>query len=108
LLTLTSRRRWISSSVRSGSRRTNSSSQSSCFFSGDRLWPLTDLASKLPVSRQRFTQRIAVASPITNCRAAARAATPPSTTRITRTRRSFEYPAASSAWRRPQNLIRGS
>src|SRR5882757_4069584 len=104
-----SRRRWISSSVRSGSCRTNPSNHSSCFFSGDRLCPLLDLASKLPVSRQRFAQRIAVESPITNCLAAARAAAPLSTTWITRTRRSFEYPiAASSGGRRPQNLIRAS
>jgi hypothetical protein len=80
-----------------GNKTENSSNHSSCFLSGDRLWPLLDLASKLPVSRQRFTQRIAVASPITNCRAAARAAAPPSTTWITRTRRSFEYPIAASS-----------
>ena len=66
------------------------SSHSSCRLSGERLCPLMDLASTLPVSRHRFTQRIAVASPITNCRAAARAAIPFSTTWITRTRKSFE------------------
>jgi hypothetical protein len=54
-------------------------------------------------------ERIAVESPITNCLAAARAAAPPSTTWITRTRRSFEYPIAGLLYsRRPQNLIRGS
>jgi hypothetical protein len=51
---------------------------------------LIDLASTLPVSRHRFAQRIAVESPITNWRAAARAAPPFSTTWITRTRKSFE------------------
>lgn len=35
---------------------------------------MIDLISKLSVSRQRFTQRIVVEFPITNCRAAARAA----------------------------------
>jgi hypothetical protein len=50
-------------------------------------------------------QRIAVASPITNCLAAA----PPSTTLITRNRRSFEYPIASLlSPRRLQNLIRAT
>ena len=38
---------------------------------------------------------MAVESPMTNCLAAARAATPLSTTWITRTRRSFEYPVAA-------------
>jgi hypothetical protein len=80
-----------------GSCRTNASNHSSRFFNGDRLRPLLDLASKLPVSRQRFAQRIAVASPIKNRLAAARAAASPSTTRITRTRRSFEYPLPASS-----------
>jgi hypothetical protein len=85
------------------------SNHSSRFFNGDRLWLLLDLASKLPVSRQRFVQRIAVEFPITNCLAAARAAAPPSTTWITRTRRSFEYPIAGLlSPRSPQDLIRGS
>jgi hypothetical protein len=92
-----SRRRWISSSVRSGPLRTNSSSQSSCFFNGDRLWPPDRSGLKTPGFLPPLHQRIAVASPITNWRAAARAATPPSTTRITRTRRSFEYSSASAA-----------
>jgi hypothetical protein len=48
--------------------------------------------SKLPVSRHRFARRITIESPITICLAAARAAAPPSTTWIARTRRSFEYP----------------
>jgi hypothetical protein len=51
---------------------------------------LIDLAATLPVSRHRFTHQIAVESPITNCRAAARAAAPFSTTWITRTRKSLE------------------
>jgi hypothetical protein len=58
-----SRRRWISFSVRSGSRPTSSSSHSSCRLSGDRLCPLFDFAATLPVSRHRFAHRIAVEIP---------------------------------------------
>jgi hypothetical protein len=86
-----SRRPWISSRVRSGSHRTSSSSHASWRSSGDRLRPLFDFAATLPVSRHRFAQRIAVESPITNCRAAARADAPLSTTPITRTRKSLAH-----------------
>jgi hypothetical protein len=51
---------------------------------------LFDFAATLPVSRHRFAHRIAVEIPITNCRAAARADAPPSTTWITQTRKSLE------------------
>ena len=84
----------ISSRVRSARSPISANSQAVCAFSGERLRPFCDLASALPVRLQRPTQAVAVDSPIPNRRPAPRAEKPPSTARITRTRRSLEYALA--------------
>ena len=56
--------------VRSARSPISANSQSLCGFSGERLHPFCELASTLPVCRQRPTQAVAVDSPIPNRRPA--------------------------------------
>jgi len=84
----------ISSRVRSARSPISANSQSVCGCSGERLRPFCDLATTLPVCRQRPIQAVAVDSPIPNRRPAPRAEKPPSTARMTRMRRSLEYALA--------------
>ncbi len=102
-------RRRISFRVRSGSRPTRSSSHCSWAFRGDRLSRERGFTRVLPVSRHRLTQRIAVESPISKCRAAPE---------LRRLSRSSDHPnpkiiriasphRLSSLMEASQNLIRG-
>ena len=82
------------SSVRSARSPISANRQAAWGFSAGRLRPFCDLASALPVRRQRPTQAVAVGSPIPNRRPAPSAVNPSSTNRITRMRRSLEYALA--------------
>jgi hypothetical protein len=81
----------ISSSVRSACSSTRANKKAACAASGERLRPVCDFASELPVRRQRPIHAVAVDSPTPSRRAAPRADKPPSTARITRIRKSLEY-----------------
>ena len=59
--------------VRSARSPISANSQSLCGFNGERLRPFCELASTLPVCRQRPTQAVAVDSSIPNRRPAPRA-----------------------------------
>jgi hypothetical protein len=60
----------------------SANSQSVCGCGGERLRPFCDLATALPVRRQRPIQAVAVDSPMPNRRPAPRAEKPPSTARM--------------------------
>lgn len=79
----------ISSRVRSACSAISANSQASSAFNGDRLRPFCDLASVLPVCRNRKTQAVAVDAPTPNRRAAPRA-DPSCAARMTRMRKSRE------------------
>jgi hypothetical protein len=72
-----------------GPPRISANSHSVC--GGERLRPFCDLATAIPVHRQRPIQAVAVDSPMPNRRPAPRAEKPPSTAPMTRMRRSLEY-----------------